>query len=243
MMKTASLILALLSITGPVSAGTVTFSGGNHYINTQGEWVRESEGFEFMTSSAYGVDGTITMHDDGGITRSTIKRVDGGSFTPLSIMVQGWNRMARTGSGPAPDYFWEEDEFNAWYRAGSANVPILEFTGLFASGLSVTQTVEPFPGYVPVKFDFGSEFAGIEKLSLSLLYPDTSAGTGIRGYYRTDDPYGLSTPDTDWCPEWCAEVHADDLIVAEAAAVPVPAAGMMLAAALLGLGALRLRRH
>lgn len=244
-MKFLTALFAAALVASPALSTTVTFDYDIIVEECCDPSVFQSQGFIFETSTTYPGYNDITLHDDGGAITSMIWRADGAAFTPKSIELYAFSRMFRTGETAPPDYDIDFDAFLAWTQAGVAKIPSLILTGFFASGATVTNTIMPqfvAPPSAPEVVLFGMEFAGISALSLTMLFPDTSAGQGLDGYQRHYEYTELTQPDTDWCFEYCAQFQADNLVVADPAPVPLPASGFLLVGTALGLIGLRRRR-
>lgn len=235
-------LAALAALPAPAATYTVTFD--EEFVEDLGDsFLMRSQGFEYQTSTLYSYFDDVTLHDDGGILESRISR-GGTAFTPLSIDLSGLSNIYRTGTGPVPDPEDDEDRFEGWVRGGTTVAPFLRLTGLFETGPAV-EALFTGPLDTLTTFVFGSEFAGITDLVLTVVLPDEIETDTSGAPRHVMDTFELTRPGQLWCDAYCAEFHADNLVVAGTppAPVPLPAAGLALVAGLAALGAVRRSRR
>ncbi len=205
-------------------AATVTF---DHDIGTDpsvpGGFLGASQGFEYLYDVTYLSGDHIYLHDDSGITSSRIAHEQGSVFSAHSIDVRGYSRVYKTGSGPIPGAPTDASE---WGISGLAPLPFLNFYGLRDGAVVASQAVAPSE-WSTVLFD--ATFRLIDQLYLTLSIP-----SAIMGQDSDIEFPATTSPNTVWCPQWCAGFQVDNLEVS-IAPVPVPAGGFLLFTALLGL--------
>lgn len=204
---------------------TVTFDHNDLGFNpATGGRIGESQGFTYDFSYAYLIGQHLSLHDDTGLTSSTISQQNGNTFTPISIDLLGFSRVYMTGSGPRPT-----DPYDySWYTDGTPPPIALTFQGIRGSQVVASQSVSTsartFSGWGTTLF--GSSFSRIDKLVLTLQLPTTP--------FIQDGPpiYSGIGSNQVWCDEWCGEYWVDNL---EVAPVPLPSSGWLLLGAILGL--------
>lgn len=218
------LFLSALAVclAGAASATTVTFDHVNITPNpANNDWIGLNQGFLYDFNFAYLAGDHISLHDDSGLTSSAIRRQDGAKFTPTSVDLLGLSRIYKTGSGPNTD--------NSWYTAGTVPPLTLSFFGVLGNQVVATQSVSTFNRLSTdwATTAFSSAFTGIDQLVLSLQLPTNPIK--FDGF-----PPGIGS-DQVWCFEWCGEYRVDNLVVSQVAPVPLPASGLLLLGAMLGM--------
>lgn len=216
------LFLSALAVclAGAANATTVTF---DHTYGSSGpifgSYNGSSNGFSYIFSDLYLFGNYLSLHDDGGVTTTSINQQDGNAFTPVSVDLLGFSNIYTTGSGPKTD--------PSWYTAGIAPPLALSFQGVIGNQVVATHLVSTSNMYSTNwgTTTFSSAFAGIDQLVLSLLVPASAPR----------DNYGITTPGQVWCLDWCGEYRVDNLVVSQVAAVPLPASGLLLLGAMLGM--------
>ncbi|NOD82761.1 VPLPA-CTERM sorting domain-containing protein [Ruegeria sp. HKCCD6119] len=213
------LFLAALAVcvAGAANALTITFdidfpndprSGFTTYQGT-------SQGFTFDYAAVYSFGNYINLHDDSGVLSTTIKPVNGGRFTVQTADILGASLAYTTGSGPAPAY--GTAAYNQWLTGGPTTFPTVTFSGLRNGAVVASQTF----GNTPLAtFGFSNAFTAIDALLLTYNSPS-----------QIRHPF-VTTPNTAWCSQYCGEIWVDNLVVAP---VPLPASGLLLIGAVLGL--------
>ena len=242
----ALVLLMFLAPAASAATVTVTFTPDSITPDNRPDgaigFVGTSDGFSYQFSDVYLFGNYLNLHDDSGILTSDIKPTDGSYFTPKSIDTSGYSKIYRSGPGPALTR--GDPGFDAWATAGTAPTPTLTFTGLRNGAAVATQSIGANYVLGPSQaMAFSAAFAGIDTLQLSVGIP-VPAGT------PTDVLNGGAVgANSLWCDEWCAEFFVDNLVAhtnvvpPTASAVPLPASVLLLGTALLGAGALRLRRR
>lgn len=220
-------ILSLAALPSQATTLTVTFDDPEpELLDGSLVAIGTSQGFTYETTTVGAGGDDLALSDAGGLLKSRIRQ-GGTPFTPLFIDLRGFSNIYRTGPGEAP---LDMNDFDAWTMEGEAPQAGLLLSGLLSSGTYVSQLfTDPLSTLQTVAF--GSEFAGITELILTLVLP--GEGTLPPAYFSyPQDEAGLSQ---DWCFEYCAQFNADNLVVTEAplAPVPLPAGGLAL---LSGLG-------
>ncbi|WP_170343684.1 VPLPA-CTERM sorting domain-containing protein [Ruegeria atlantica] len=213
------LILAALAVcvAGAANALTITFDNNfpNDPITASGTRQGISQGFTFNYADVYTFGNYINFHDDSGVLSTTIKPVIGGKFTVQTVDLQGWSRAFTTGSGPAPAF--GTAGYNQWLSAGPSTFPTLTFSGLLNGSVVASQTFGPM---ALTTLSFSSAFTAIDALLVTYNSPSP-----LRSQL-------ITTPNTAWCIDYCGEMWVDNLVVAP---VPLPASGLLLIGAVLGL--------
>ncbi|WP_210092643.1 VPLPA-CTERM sorting domain-containing protein [Ruegeria sp. HKCCSP346] len=213
------LLLAALAVcvAGAANALTITFDIDfpNDPVSGPTTHQATSQGFTFDYASVYNFGNFINFHDDSGVLTTTIKPVNGGKFTVQTVDLQGWSRAYTTGAGPAPAH--GTPEYYQWLTGGATIFPTLTFSGLLNGTVVANQTFGPMAW---TTLSFSSAFTAIDSLLVTYNVP-----TSLKHQFVT-------TPNTAWCQQYCGEFHVDNLVVAP---VPLPASGLLLIGAVLGL--------
>lgn len=223
-LATLGLVLAASTATA-----TVTFDGHSG-----------SEGFSYHNSDVHAVPGVVYLHDDGGISRSAIRRTSRDPFSIAAIDVFADSRINVSGDGPAPEY--SSPDYSAWANSAVLNDPIFKVVAFRDRVVSGVMKFSATDGWNTLRL--GAGFQNIDKLVAKLSVP---GGTET---YTFGEPSG---PNQAWCDEWCADFQIDNLVMSAPAAassetavtaVPVPASALMtLSGMVLLVGAARARRR
>ncbi|WP_424831121.1 hypothetical protein [Ruegeria sp.] len=220
----------VLCAAGAANALTVTFDHTNVTSNPANfENIGESQGFTYDFSYTYLTGQHIALHDDSGLTSSTIQAANGSKFTPISIDTTGFSQVYKTGPGPDPD----PNSPSTWDTSGIAPPITLAFQGVLNNQVVATQSVSTSQSgnnWTPTwsTTQFSSAFKGIDSLVLSLQFPTVD--------WKDYGPPDNAPSNFVWCPVWCGEYWADNLVVTtDVAPVPLPASGFLLLGGLLGL--------
>ncbi|WP_425078620.1 VPLPA-CTERM sorting domain-containing protein [Ruegeria denitrificans] len=213
------LLLAALAVcvAGAANALTITFDidPANDPFTQSHKRQGTSQGFTFEWAEVYTYGNYINLHDDSGVLSTTIKPVNGGKFTVQTADILGGSRAYTTGSGPAPAH--GTAAYNQWLTGGPTTFPTVTFSGLRNGSVVASQTF----GNTPLAtFGFSSAFTAIDALLLTYNSPS-----------QIRHPF-VTTPNTAWCSQYCGEIWVDNLVVAP---VPLPASGLLLIGAVLGL--------
>lgn len=197
------------------------------------------KGFTYQDSLTYFAVGNLYLHDDGGLTTSTIRREDGRAFTVHMGDIWASSRAFQAVEGPNPTGDTRLD-----FRRDTPDGPQMHLVpvpiGYAIEGFVGMRKVAGIYGLSPVfqTFDFGDVFRGIDRLVVTLDLPEQKPGAWYRYwplFVPTSDvaPY---EPGETVCDEWCANLHIDNLVVST---VPLPAGFGLLAT---GLGLLAVAR-
>ncbi|MCA0905313.1 hypothetical protein LCM27_02760 [Ruegeria marisrubri] len=213
------LLLAALAVCVAGAANALTITFDNNFPNDPQSGLTTfqgtSQGFTFDYAPVYNFGNQINLHDDNGVLSTVVQAVNGTKFTAQSVDLSGLSRVFKTGSGPAPALGTQA--YNQWLKAGTATVPTLTFSGLLNGATVATQTFGPSALNT---FGLSSGFTAIDQLLITLNVPNA-----------VKLPFGLGS-NTVWCDQWCGEFNVDNLQVAP---VPLPASGLLLFGAVLGL--------
>ncbi|WP_299642892.1 VPLPA-CTERM sorting domain-containing protein [uncultured Ruegeria sp.] len=213
------LFLAALAVcvAGTANALTVTFDIDLANDQSVGSNINQgtSQGYAFNYATVYNFGNFINLHDDNGVLSTTITPVDGKRFAAHTVDLVGWSLAYTTGSGPAPTF--GTSAYYQWLTGGPAAFPTLTFSGLRNGAVVASQTFAPM---ALSTVGLNGAFSAIDALQITFNSP-----APIWGIYPT-------TPNTAWCSQWCGEFHVDNLVVAP---VPLPASGLLLIGAVLGL--------
>jgi hypothetical protein len=168
----------------------------------------------------------IVLGDDGWTGSIDFVADAGTTFTPLSFDASGW-----LGVDFAPYVPGVDDPYDVPASAWSPYVDptFMSVTG-YSGGSVVAQTEVDPNGTITL----GSEFAGIEQLTISLLSPVSMSPEGVLvgdTWYRCSSGYQ------------CYFATVDNLTFSVPSAVPLPASAPLLLAAVAGVGLLRRRRR
>ena len=194
-------------------AGTVTFDGYSVY----GEPVVDGE-FVYDTSTVYARPGVVYLHDDGGITRTSIRKSPRSTFTLKSVDVLTLNRILISGYKAAPEIYTEEHD--AWARSRKYPADMFYLIG-FRDRQPVARTVIGETGDWTT-IHFGEEFRDIDALVARIAIPSTA------NFYAQTEALG---PNQKWCEEWCADMFIDNMVIA----APVPASALTLGTGIVAL--------
>lgn len=202
------------------------------------------DGFLAETANLYWSGDDILLHDDGGITRTVLRRADGGRFSPVSIELRIASWFERAGGDPRPD---DDAGFSAvydWATAGLRPLATYRITGRKADGSTVVTDGGPSPS---ATLSFGRAFADVTELGFEIVYPPGVAEDGVltRGI-AVSDLAEVIDPGQVWCMDYCASLVLDNFAAGVAqddvpAPIPLPASVLMLGAGLAALGTLRRR--
>ena len=214
-------IAGILAMCTSASAGTVTFDGYSEF----GERATSGE-FTYDTSLPYGRPGVVYLHDDGGVTRTSIRTSPRTEFTPISIDVLALNRIQITGYKSPPELYTAEHD--AWTRFRKYPAKMFYLMG-FRDGKRVAKTMIHETGDWTT-ITFGPEFRNIDALVARIAIPSTATR------YASIDTLGANEK---WCEEWCADMFLDDMVIA----APVPASMLTLGSAVVGLAGFAMVRR
>ncbi|MGB1214818.1 MAG: VPLPA-CTERM sorting domain-containing protein [Pikeienuella sp.] len=109
---------------------------------------------------------------------------------------------------------------------GTPSLPVLTFEGIRNGLVTASQSINPM---LVTNFVFESAFAGIDVLRVGLNFPSDPQ-------VRVDMYDAPTQSGVHWCIQWCGGAKFDNLKIAP---VPLPASGLLLIAALVGLFGLR----
>lgn len=215
-------LLASLVLAAPASAATLVEL--TEFAPSFGPRDPVNKGFSYQQSTAYAGEDALYLHDDGGLTRSVFRSVEGRRFDAVEADIYGYSNAYLTGSGPAPR---DWDEQSDWLYDRK---PVIDTFGWYGyrDGALVAQVEARIDkdDYSFERFLFGAGFSDLDALEARVLLPDSPA------IYFPE----LDTPDTLWCEYWCAGFQVDSLAlrVADTAPspVPLPPAGALLLGAL-----------
>lgn len=198
------------------------------------------QGYTYQDNTIYFRPGVLYLHDDAGLTTSTLTRVDGRRFTPLRAEIGGKSYLYRAYAGPHPD----GDSFYE-YPMGSPTGPLMHLLSepltfridgyrgaTYLGSVADTFVSQPF-----TTVEFGTAFRDVDRLVMSLIVPG-----GAQLYSMFEDalregdplPYGAGAL---VCHEWCGDLEIDSMTIAP---VPLPA-GLVLLGSGIGVAAVGLR--
>lgn len=191
--------------------------------------------FAFTTSSAYNGTGGIYLHDDSGALRTELWRKDGKRFDAQALSFNVGANWYKSG----PDAFvWadpdaadgNDPDFIDWTTSGQPPSELYFNIRGYRDGAAVAD--HAFGAFWGA-FDFDKTFMDLDYLEFELGYLNAEF------YYPYRFNFIDMPPNTLWCQDWCVGFGADTLTYSLSptlpAAVPLPPAGLALAAALMGL--------
>ena len=214
---------------------TITFDGGCEALEAGSVGERQSNGregpiaFTDPNLASYGhCSDDILLGDDGYSGSSSLRSVTGDTFRVLSLDIAGGHRVVRILDSQDLD---RSDAVFALQEGAAVerveDFALLDIVGQRPDGSTVrTQWAPDDPGATTF-----AGFRGINNMSFSL----TTDWDGLGSLRRDEDGFWIGCNGLAFS---CGSAAFDNLVI-ELRPVPVPAAGVMMAGLLAGLGAAR----
>jgi hypothetical protein len=220
-------LCAALLLGAPVAAATVTVELTDFDVSSDGS-DPVTNGFSYQQSLAYASSEALYLHDDWGVTSSTIRSVAGHRFDAVDADIRAYTNVYVSGPG-------RPDGSSEWYYDRK-----LAFDNFAWFGYRDGEVVAKHRGSMDTPWDegfrefrFSDDFHDLDALEARLLLPNAE-----KWYFPE-----FTEPNTVWCEEWCGGFQVDRLALRvenTPTPVPLPPAGTLL---LGGLGALAVWRR